>query len=78
MNGSTRLYYNRIMNNKKRFRNGLIAILLLSSCASDLDRLVEEHGKVTYNNCFEDGSCRMEFQDGYFVTACVRPHLGCE
>lgn len=71
------LLYNITMRIKKLVVAGLVGLGLVA-CSSPYDKMFEQHGPVVYNECYEDGSCRMEFEDGFFISACVRPNLGCE
>ena len=72
------LLYNNSMEIKKKIVTVVLGtVIVLSSCGYPIDKMFERHGPIVLNECYEDGSCRIEFEDGFFLTDCVQPKNGC-
>ena len=59
-----------------KFRSAILAGLLLTGCATGYD-MFDKHGPVVSNIMYEDGSIRTVFEDGYVISKCVHPEMGC-
>ena len=59
-----------------KYRAVIAAALLLIGCAPT-DQVFRDHGPMVSNTMYEDGSIRVVFEDGYVVSKCQYPEMGC-
>tara|TARA_Y100001951_G_scaffold82163_1_gene70541 strand:- start:432 stop:656 length:225 start_codon:yes stop_codon:yes gene_type:complete len=64
------------MKYRKAIAAGLVLTGLLTGCTA-ADQVFRDHGPVTSNDLFEDGSIRVVFEDGYVISKCQYPDMGC-